>query len=265
MMVKVAPSGYYVGVLFDYYLIFWVVFMRFSVTSSTLLVFLLSFSSISQAGITLDAGFASEYVRDGIKQSKAKPVLQFAGIYTSQLGFYGGLWMSGVDRGTTDGISDSTRFEIDGFAGWYVPITSYLALDLGYTRAAFVGDAETTKQAYGEGFLNVLLNDETTIGYRLSDDYMGSSEALQTLELAHTVNAGEFGFEISARQYRYLKTTEVANWGSKSRDDYFHFRLGIARNYFEHNLSLAFEKTNLSSQFDGGTQIVFTYSRSFDF
>ncbi|MGK0476609.1 MAG: hypothetical protein ACJAYV_002284 [Oleispira sp.] len=235
--------------------------MRFSVTSSTLLALLLAVSNVSQADIQLNAGLASEFIRNGIKQSNAKPVLQLDAIYTSQLGFYGGAWMSGIERGAPD----STRFEIDGFAGWYIPFTSYLALDLGYTRATFVGDAETTKQAYGEGFLNVLLNDATTLGYRLSDDYMGSGEALQTLELAHTVNAGEFGFEISTRQYRYLKVTDDVNWGGKGRDNYFHFRLGVARNYFEHNMGLALEKTNLSSEFDGSTQIVFTYSRNFSF
>jgi uncharacterized protein (TIGR02001 family) len=235
--------------------------MRFSVTSSTLLAFMLAVSNISQADIQLNAGFASEFVRDGIKQSNARPVLQLDAIYTSQLGFYGGAWISGVERGSPD----STRFELDGFAGWYIPLTNYLALDLGYTRATFLGDAEATKQAYGEGFFNVLLNDETTVGYRLTDDYLGSGEALQTIELAHTVNAGEFGFEISTRQYRYLKVTDDVNWGGKNRDNYFHFRLGVARNYFEHNMGLSFERTNLSSEFDASTQIVFTYSRNFSF
>jgi uncharacterized protein (TIGR02001 family) len=206
-------------------------------------------------------GFASEYVRDGIKQSNAKPVIQLGGLYSSHSGLYGGTWLSGIERGTPD----STRFEIDGFVGWYVPFTSFLAVDLGYTRATFVGDAEASKQAYGEGFLNLLLNDETTFGYRLADDYMGSGEALQTLELAHTVNSGEFGFEFSTRQYRYLKTTDDVNWGSKNRNNYFHFRAGVARSYFDHNLSLALEKTNLSGQFDASTQIIFTYNRSFGF
>lgn len=235
--------------------------MRFSVISSTLLALVFSVSNISHADIQLDAGFASEYVRDGIKQSKAKPVLQLGGLYSSQVGFYGGTWLSGIERGSPD----STRFEIDGFAGWYVPFTSFLAVDLGYNYATFTGDADTEKQAYGEGFFNLLLNDETTLGYRLADDYMGSGETLQTLELAHTINSGEFGFEFSTRQYRYLKTTDDVNWGSKSRNNYFHFRLGVARNYFDHNLGLSFEKTNLSSQFDASTQLVFTYSRAFNF
>ncbi len=235
--------------------------MRLSFTSRSLFAVLLSLPAISQAEVQLDLGFASEYVRNGIKQSKAKPVLQLGGLYSSQIGVYGGLWASSIERGSPD----STRFEIDGFAGWYQPITSYLAFDLGYTRATFAGDAKASKQAYGEGFLNILLNDETTFGYRLTDDYMGSGEELQTLELAHVIDSGEFGFEFSTRQYRYLNTTEDVNWGGRNRNNYFHFRAGVARSYYDHNMSLSLEKTNLSSQYDAGTQIVFSYSRAFNF
>lgn len=221
----------------------------------------LSFSSLSQADISLDLGFASEYVRQGIKQSNAEPVLQLGGLYTSQLGFYTGAWMSGINRGSPD----STRFELDGFAGFYLPLTSFAAIDLGYTRATFLGDAKTSKQAYGEGFVNLLINDSTTLGYRLADDYLGSGESLQTLELAHTINSGEFGFEFSTRQYRYLGISEDVNWGNENRDNYFSFRIGVARSYHEHNISLGLEKTNLSSQYDASTQIVFTYNRHFGF
>ncbi len=230
---------------------------KFSILASCLL----SLSNASHSDFELDLGFASEYVRDGLKLSNAKPVLQVGGLYASQLGLYGGFWMSGIERGSPD----STRFELDGYAGLYLPLTRYMAVDLGYTRATFLGDADTSKQAYGEGFLNLLLNDETTLGYRLANDYMGSGEDLQTLELAHTVNSGEFGFEFSARQYRYLHVTEDVNWGSENRTDYFHYRVGIARSYNEHNLSLGLEKTNLSSRYDGSTQIVFTYNRNFGF
>jgi uncharacterized protein (TIGR02001 family) len=216
---------------------------------------------VSHADLQLDLGFASEYVRAGIKQSNAEPVLQAGGLYASQLGFYAGAWMSGINRGSPG----STRFELDGFAGFYLPLTSFAAIDLGFTRATFLGDADTSKQAYGEGFFNLLLNDETTLGYRLADDYLGSGETLQTLELAHTINSGEFGFEFSSRQYRYLKISEEVNWGNENRDDYFSFRIGVARSYHDHNLSLAIEKTNLSSQFDAGTQVVFSYSRKFEF
>lgn len=225
------------------------------------LLSLSGFSTLSHAEFKLDVGAASEYIRDGIKQSSAKPVLQLGGLYASQTGLYGGLWMSGVERGK----KDSTRFELDGYAGYYLPLTSYLAVDLGINRATFLGDAQASKQAYNEGFFNILLFDATTLGYRLADDYLGYGETLQRLELAHVINTGSFGFEMSVRQYRYLKSSEDTNWGGNDRDDYFHFKLGVVRNYGPNNLDLSIEKTNLSSQFDGNTQLVFTYSRSFDF
>ncbi len=222
---------------------------------------LLSFSQVSQADFELDLGFASEYVRSGLKQSSAKPVLQVGGLYASQLGFYGGAWLSGVERG--DG--DSTRFEIDGYGGFYYPITPLFALDVGAMRATFWGDADGSKQSYNEGFFNFLIDDAVTLGYRLADDYLGTGSDLQTLELAYTLNSGSFGFEFSGRQYRFLEISDDVNWGNKSRDDYFHFRVGVARTYDVHNLSVGLERTNLSGDFDGGTQLLFTYSRNFKF
>ena len=222
---------------------------------------LLSFSALSYADFQADVGFASEYVRQGIKQSSAKPVLQGNVIYTSQTGLYGGIWGSGVERGSPD----STALELDGFVGFYVPLNDSIAVDLGYTRAAFFGEKTTDDDTYGETFLNLLINQSTTLGYRYSQDFFGSGEDLQTLELAQLYTFGDFTFESSVRQYKYLDTTETVNWGSESRSDYFHFRLGISRSYYAHHMALGLERTNLSSQFDGGTQIVFTYSRQFDF
>lgn len=237
--------------------------MRLSFRSAVVgcLFSLAVFSPLSQADFKLDVGGTSEYVRDGIKQSSARPVLQLSGLYASQTGLYGGLWMSGVERGNRD----STRFELASYAGFYLPLTSFMAVDLGATRFNFHGDAQGSKDAYNEGFFNLLLFDATTLGYRLADDYMGNGETLQRLELAHVINAGSFGFEMSVRQYRYLKLSEEANWGNPHRDDYFHFKFGVVRNYGPHNLDLSIEKTNLSSKYDGNTQLVFTYSRSFDF
>ena len=196
----------------------------------------------------------------GIKQSSGQPVLQAGGRYTHDTGFYGGLWGSMVNR-----RDDDTEYEFDGYAGWYVPVFSGLALDLGYTRYTFQGDKNTTDDAYGEGFLNVLLSDSVTLGYRHSPDYLGNGEELQTLELGYVYNGEEFGFEASVRQLRYLSINDDVNWGGPNTDDYFHFRLGMARTYGDNEFSLAVEKTNLNKEFDGNTQIIFNFTRHFGF
>lgn len=228
---------------------------------ASLLLSLTSISSLTSADFQADAGFASEYVRQGIKQSSAKPVLQGNILYRSQTGLYGGIWGSGIERGS----KDSTRFEFDGFAGFYLPLTESIDLDLGYTYATFVGERDTKDNAYGETFVNVLLNQSTTLGYRYSTDFFGTGEDQQVIELAQLFNFSAFTFEASVRNYKYMNITDDVNWGSDTRDDYFHFRVGVARSYFSNHMALSIERTNLSSDFDGGTQIVFTYARQFDF
>jgi uncharacterized protein (TIGR02001 family) len=228
---------------------------------ASLILSLSSLSSVSAADFQADIGFASEYVRQGMKQSGAKPVIQGNLIYTSQTGLYGGVWGSTVERGSPD----STRLELDGFTGYFLPLSTSFDLDIGYTYSTFWGEEDTKGDAYGETFVNVLYDKSTTVGYRYSADYMGSGEDLQVFELAHVYHMDDFSFEGSLRNYKYLDTTEDVNWGGDSRDDYFHFRISAARSYKENHFSLGLERTNLSSEFDGGTQIVFTYARQFNF
>lgn len=221
-------------------------------------LFLASCTALANADVDLQLGFGSEYVRSGIKESSAQPVLQGGAVYSHQSGLYGGAWATTINQ-----KKYTTHSEFDFYGGWYFPITTTIASDMGYTRYTFHGDQVTDKQAYGEGFLNLLFWDATTIGYRHSDDYKGSGEELQTLELAHTFNGEEFGFEFSMRQYRYLHTTEDANFGSENRADYFHFRFGVARTFDNADYSVALERTNLGSNYDGGTQILFNYNYNF--
>jgi uncharacterized protein (TIGR02001 family) len=228
---------------------------------ASLILSLSSLSSVSAADFQADLGFASEYVRQGMKQSSAKPVIQGNLIYTSQTGLYGGVWGSGVERGS----QDSTRFELDGFVGFFLPLSTSFDLDIGYTYATFLGEEDTENDAYGETFVNILYDKSTTLGYRLNKDYMGSGEDLQVIELAQVYHMNDFSFEGSVRNYQYLDTTEDVNWGSENRDDYFHFRISAARSYKENHFSLGLERTNLNGDFDGGTQIVFTYARQFNF
>ena len=234
---------------------------------------LLSLSSISlQAELSAHIGLTSEYVRAGIKHSQAKPVLQGGLNYLHDSGLYGGLWGTGLDRGN----SDNSRLELDGFAGFYWPLNDQLAMDLSFTRATFLSDQKDNTQghvAYNETAANLLIKDSTTLGYRYANNYLGTTEALQTLELAHVINGDEFGIEFSVRQYRYLHTTEQvnlpqgkqANWGGPNRDDYFHFRLATARHYNNADYTLGLERTNLGDDFDGSTQIVFSYQKNFGF
>jgi len=220
----------------------------------------LSYTSLSHAEFDLQLGFSSEYVRQGIKASSSRPVAHTGITYSHQTGLYTGTWATQVNH-----KDDDTQFEIDYYGGWYLPITTSFATDLSYTRYTFHGDKTTNDQAYGEGSLSMLFWDSLTLGYRYANNFKDSNEDLQTLELAHTYNGEEFGFEFSMRQYRYMKVNEDVNFGSKNHDDYFHFRFGVGRSYGSNDMSLSLERTNLGKEFDGNTQILFDYNYHFNF
>ena len=227
---------------------------------SSVMLSCLVFASPSKADLNLQIGLGSEYIRQGLKESSGLPVVQAGAFYTHSTGLYSGAWGSMINQSKTD-----INSEVDFVGGWYLPVTTGLALDLGATRYTFHGDDEVAAEDYNEGFLNVLLWDSVTLGYRRSENFKNTDSALQTLELAKVFNGEEFGFELSVRQYRYLSINEDVNFGSDTRDNYFHFRLGVARSFNQNDYSLAFERTNLGSDYDGGTHILFNYTRNFDF
>lgn len=217
-------------------------------------------ASHSQADFDLQLGASSEYVRQGIKESSSTPTLHAGLTYSHQSGLYAGGWVTQMNR-----RKDKTQAEVDYYAGWYLPITTQVATDIGYTRYTFHGDKITDPMAYGEGFFNLLLWDSLTLGYRHSDNFKDSDEELQTLEVAQSFIGEEFSFELSMRQYRFLKLSEQANFGSSNQDDYFHFRMGVARTFADSDISLSLERTNLNDEFDGSTQILLDYNRHFSF
>jgi len=236
------------------------VFRLSKITRISASAILLAAAASSSAEFDLQLGASSEYVRQGIKESSSTPTLHAGITYSHQSGLYAGSWLTQVNR-----RKDKTQAEIDYYAGWYLPVTTNIATDLGYTRYTFHGDKITDPLAYGEGFFNLLLWDSLTLGYRHSDNFKDSDEELQTLEIAQTFIGEEFSFELSARQYRYLKLSDKANFGSGTHDDYFHFRLGVARSFGDSDISLSLERTNLGDEFDGNTQILLDYNRHFSF
>lgn len=98
---------------------------------------LLAVAGAAQAEVSVDAAWVSEYDWRGLPQSPVDAV-QLSGTYTSDSGFYGGLW----------GSSLVGQAEIDVFAGYAGELDSGLGYDLGvnyYTYTQTGGD-----QNFGE-------------------------------------------------------------------------------------------------------------------
>lgn len=217
---------------------------------------LLSFASSSHAELELDIGVANDYVRNGISQARAKGTGSIGLNYHHRSGLYAGAWTTYINR-----KNDKVNQERDGYAGFYLPVGYSLALDMGVTRYTFQGDQNFLGHSYNEGFLSLLLNDSTSFSLYQSNDYYGSNQALRRLQLSHTVTAGEFGFEVMLAQSRFLHEDAVANFGG--RNNYFHFRAGVIRDYENYSYALTLDRTNLPGSFSGGTKFSLEVERKF--
>ena len=235
-------------------------FLSRAAVSRCLLATGLLLSAQSQAELSANIGATTEFVRDGISQTRGNPALQAGLTLRHNSGLYGGLWTSGVDR-----REDSADYEQDAFAGIYLPLGDTLALDLSATRYTWSGDTEINGQAYTEGGLRLLINDALTLGWRESGSYLGSHFDKRSLELGYTLQLSEFSLEFFTAQHRWLEVDDDYNFGENgNRDSYWQFRVGVDRSYGPWDFSLTLNRTNLTSQFDAGTILQFGVQRYFN-
>lgn len=231
----------------------------FRFSSLTALLTLL-FSISSQAEISANIGATTEYVRDGISETRGKPALQGGITWLSNTGLYAGIFSSGVER-----KEDHAMYEHDLFAGFYLPLTDHIATDISVTRYTWAGDRDIKNQAYTEGSLRVLINDAMTLGWRETGNYLGSGFDMRRLELGYTWQFSDFSLEVSTAQHRWLETDdEDYNFDDNTgRDSYWQFRVALDRTYGPWDIRVAVNRTNLSAEYDAGTIIEFGFQRYF--
>ncbi|MDK2776448.1 MAG: TorF family putative porin [Pseudomonadota bacterium] len=212
----------------------------------------------AMAELNANLGIVTEYVRDGISESSGNPALQAGLTYEHNSGFYLGAWSSTIDRrSTTDRQDESADLENDAFAGVYLPVFNWLAADLSLTRYTWSGDPEVNHQAYTEGGLRLLIDDSLTLGWRQTDDFIGTGFAKRSLEASYTWQLSEFSLEFYLAQHRWLEVDDNDfNYNEDTeRDSYFHFRVGLDRSYGPWDFRFTLSRTNLTSEYDAGTII----------
>ena len=216
-------------------------------------------SPVSLAGGQANIGLVSEYMRDGISYTAGEYAVQAGADYTHSSGLYGGVAVSEIKHQYETG-----SMERDLFGGWYLPATDDLALDVALTRYTFQGDRYGNAKNYTEASVRALYADSLTLGWRHTNNFLGSSFPKRTLELAYTLPLNTFGVEFYTAQHRYLGLDEDYNFGSRYRDTYWHFRVAGERTYNGYDYRLSLERTNLTSEYDAGTIIQFGIHRYFN-
>lgn len=235
------------------------VFMSFARISASFAL-LTALALPVQAELTADIGIASEYLRDGISETRGEYAAQGGLTYVHTSGLYGNVWASEVKH-----PRDSAHSEWDFSAGVSRYLTDTVGLDLSLTRYTLQGDYDVKNHAYTEYAARAYYDDSWVLGWRHSDAYLNSDFAKRSLELSYTLHSGTFDFEFYTAQHRYLEVDKEFNFGDKGRDSYWHFRIGANRTYNQYDYRLTLERTNLPGRgYDAGTTFMFSMHRYFN-
>ncbi len=224
------------------------------------IAFLTALALPAQAELTANIGVATEYLRDGISQTRGQYGAQGGITYIHDSGFYTGAWAAELKH-----RRNSSHSEWDFVGGLSRHLTDTIGIDLGATRYTFHGDYESKGESYTEYFSRLSYDSSWVLGLRRSRAYLDSDFAKRSVELSYTLHSGTFDFEFYTAQHRYLETDDDFNFGNESRDSYWHFRIGANRTYNQYDYRLTLERTNLSGdEYDAGTTFMFSLHRYFN-
>ncbi len=148
--------------------------------------------------LALELTAVSDYRDRAISQSLGDPAIQASGTLISPVGAYVGVWGSSVDFG----LDLDTRMEQDVYAGWYIPLTDELLLDVGYLKYMYPNNSELNSSYY----YAVATYKGAELGYQYSTDRNGNQDGGYTY-LAYT-------YELDETTRAYVKYGE-----SDAKDD----------------------------------------------
>lgn len=143
--------------------------------------------------VPLGAGFdvdleltgTSDYRFQGISQTLGNPAIQSGATLSSPIGAYVGTWVSSVNYGA--GVD--SRLEQDYFAGWYIPISDDLSLDVGWLKYTYDKDSQLNQSVY-YGIANYK---GLELSYQYSDNLYGDQVT------AYTYLSYEYPFDDTTR------------------------------------------------------------------
>lgn len=191
----------------------------------------------------LDATFSllSQYRTRGISQTQNDPAIQFDGMLSSKTtGLYLGTWTSNVDYGGGSNV----RQELDYYAGWYVPFTPDINMDVGYIKYSYTrGNEDNFSETYG-----IL----TAYGFKVAAQY---SENALSFDKGQSTMYTWIGYETEI-PYGLKLTTRYGKMDFKdpvffsadgsTRNLYHEWEVKLSRIYSGLNWTLSYVDTDLS-------------------
>ncbi len=212
-------------------------FIKTAVIATTL-----GMSSVAQAELSANVGWASEYHFRGILQKVSSAS---AGLDYESGGFYVGTWAADVDNGVDSDGNPVDGLEVDVYFGYGGEVEDF-GYSIGFTGYYYTGDFDDTYQEINLGASYGPLALDVAVG-----EYDNFSGPTQDYTFAALTLASENGF--------------YGTYGTFSQDadgDYLELGYGTTVADIDVGVSLIFANDDLIGEAD--ESLVFTLGKSFD-
>ena len=193
----------------------------------------------------LDATFSllSQYRTRGISQTQNDPAIQFDGMLSSKTtGLYLGTWTSNVDYGGGSNV----RQELDYYAGWYVPFTPKINIDVGYIKYSYIrGNEANFSETYG-----ILTAYDFKVAAQYSENALSFDKGQSTM---YTWVGYErdisYGLKLTTRYGKMdFKDQVFFSSDGSTRSSYREWEVKLSRIYSGLNWAVSYVDTDLSKQ-----------------
>lgn len=193
--------------------------------------------------LVLDATFSllSQYRIRGISRTQNDPAIQFDGMVSSKTtGLYLGAWTSNVDYGG----GSKVRQELDYYAGWYMPFTHDVNMDLGYVKYTYLrGNEANFSETYG-----IL----TAYGFKVAAQYSENALSFDKGQSTMYTWVGyetdiPYGLKLFTRYGKMdFKDPVIFSADGSTRNLYHEWEVKLSRSYSGLNWALSYIDTDLS-------------------
>lgn len=194
-------------------------------------------SPLALADVSGTVAVTSDYLFDGITQTKNEAALQGSIDWSAESGLYVGAWSSMVDFGA----GTDSELELDTYIGysWGGDIN----FDAGFVRYTYLDNklgSSADDGDYDELYFGVNFGENTSVKYWYARDYFGLDVKTHRVKVNHNIpltDALTLGLEYTWGDY-----DEVID------DTINHFRVGIGTSINNIDLDLSYHKTDADPQ-----------------
>lgn len=218
---------------------------------------MLTVSSIplkAHAKISSTVTLASDYLFNGVTQTRENPALQVSLDWSNNTGVYAGLWASNVDFGNEIDI------EFDGYMGYTGQLNKGIWYDTGLAYYSYHGGSSASDINYVEAYGAIGVGN-TTVKLWYSPDYAGTDAKHYVLALMQAIPIND-NLSINL-QLDTSKSLDSALFVWEPDDEsYIHWKAESAFSWHGFDLAIGVEGTDLDTY--GETRLIAKISRTFD-